>query len=105
MRWIKKMNQKFLEKKLRWPKAPQICTYENLPAFANAKDLKKYFEELPSVSVVRTWECEKCEGLHALTKPPSPAGQSSGAGRSYEPPLPNMWPQIETCLTVSTDTP
>lgn len=49
----------------RWPGGPKICPATNLPAFPTMKDLKRFFDGLPAVTVDRTGLCTVCQHYHA----------------------------------------
>lgn len=73
----------------RWPGAPPICEYENLPAFKDEKQLNQFKEaNSPATSIYEKWFCEKCEHWHFLASGPAPAGMSSGTGRAFTPTVP-----------------
>lgn len=73
----------------RWPDAPPICIYENLPAFKTEKELSNYKDSSnPLTSIYEKWKCEKCGCYHYLASGPAPAGASSGNARSFTPQVP-----------------
>jgi rubredoxin len=73
----------------RWQNGPQICTFENLPAF-ESKDLVKKYQatECPMCSIIETWQCAKCGLFHFTSAPPPVSGGSSGNSRTFADPKP-----------------
>lgn len=81
------MNDLF-ESKPRWPGAPKICVFENLPAFEDDRALKAFNETCGDHGVLLKWRCTSCGCLHFYADPPAPAGGSSGTKRVYVHPVP-----------------
>lgn len=62
-----------------------ICPSTRLPTFPTEKERKSFYDYLGS-TILRSWKCKACGGFHCWTKPPSPAGGSSGTTRHYQIP-------------------
>ena len=70
----------------RWPGAPKVCEYENLPAFDSAKDAAAFLREVsPNQHAIEQWECPVCGKWHMLTGSP-PIGHSEERAFSPRPP-------------------
>jgi len=86
----------------RWPGAPPICTYENLPAFDDLGQAQKYAEaNCGSCSIYLKWTCPSCKKLHVAITPPAVSGGSSGNARAFTPYMPRparllLIPEIKT---------
>jgi hypothetical protein len=72
------------ELKPRWPGAPKICTFANLPAFETATAMLNY-NGLFGTKIDKKWKCKVCKGWHYLATPRSPSGDSSGHSRRSGP--------------------
>lgn len=64
----------------RWSNGPAICRAANLPAFANEKDARAFFDGLPAIAVEWIGQCRHCGGVHAYASAREPSGASSGTG-------------------------
>ena len=80
---------RLFEIKPRWPNAPLICKYENLPAFNSVDILLRYHEQnCPAAKITEKWLCEACKSYHFIAIPPQPAGTTSGTAREFIPRTP-----------------
>jgi len=56
------------EDQLRWPGAPPICLYENLPAFLDRSEMLQFHDDTnPSTTITLYWRCKVCKHLHYQT--------------------------------------
>ena len=75
----------------RWPGGPHICEFENLPAFATAKELHAFDAGCDANHILCAWECQACHEWHATYEMRAPSGATSGSGRQHQPtPLPRV---------------
>lgn len=83
------MNSMMFEETPRWPGAPPVCLYENLPAFASIDDTKLYQDaNCPGVKIGETWQCGRCGIWHFTATDYPPSGSSSGNQRPSKAPVP-----------------
>jgi hypothetical protein len=70
-----------------WKDGPDYCGRTKLPAFADEAGAEAYMKaKCFGLSVVDVWECKECGMWHFHCKAPSPAGDSSGHGRTSKLP-------------------
>ena len=70
-----------------WKDGPDYCERTKLPAFADKAGADAYMKsKCFGLSVADVWECKECGRWHFHCKSPSPAGDSSGHGRTSRLP-------------------
>lgn len=83
------MSQAIFEAAHRWPGAPPVCVYENLPAFESTDAVNDYRAlYCPSVTVFDVWLCQRCNRWHFTATEMPGSGASSGTARKCKEPVP-----------------
>lgn len=62
-----KEKEPIFELKLRWPGAPKICTFANLPAFETQKEMDKFHGQFHT-TIRHKWKCDACNCWHYITE-------------------------------------